>query len=154
VVAVLQVHAYEHLGPVLRLGAARASLDVDEAVVRVERVGEHPPELERCDVLFEPRRFAPERFEGRRVLVCRGELEQLVGIGNATFDAIERFDDRVENLFLLAEFLRALRVVPQLGVFELAVQYVETRLFRLVVKDTSAARRSAWRDPRATKRFG
>ena len=44
--AVLGVHALEHLRPVLRLGAARAGLDVDEAVVRVERIGEHAAEFQ------------------------------------------------------------------------------------------------------------
>ncbi len=47
--AVAQVHAPQHRGPVLRLGAAGAGLDVDEAVVRVQRVVEHAPEFELGD---------------------------------------------------------------------------------------------------------
>jgi len=42
-------------------------------------------------------------------------------------------------LLLLAEFLRALRVVPQLRVFELAIQRFEALGLRFEVKDTSAA---------------
>jgi hypothetical protein len=44
--AVLQVLAQQHAGPVAGLGAAGAGLDVDEAVQRVGRVVEHAPELE------------------------------------------------------------------------------------------------------------
>ena len=47
---VTQVHALEHRRPVLRLGAARAGLDLDEAVVGVQRIVEHPLELEFADV--------------------------------------------------------------------------------------------------------
>jgi hypothetical protein len=75
-----------------------------------------------------------------------------VGIRDAVFDAIERLDDGFEGLFFLAELLRALWLVPQLGILELAVQRVEARLLRPVVKDTSAARRFARRDPRAMRR--
>jgi hypothetical protein len=54
--------------------------------------------------------------------------------------AAERADHGFERLLFLAERLRALRVVPQLRVFELAVQRGEAALLRLEVKDTSAAR--------------
>jgi len=131
------------LRPVLRLGAPRAGLDVDEAVVRVQGVGEHPSEFERGDVLFEPGRFAPERLERGVVLVPRGKREKLVGIGDPAVDAIDRLDDRLEPLLFLAKFLRALRVVPQLGIFERLIQCVETGFLRRVVKGTSAARRPA-----------
>jgi hypothetical protein len=36
-----QVHAQQHLRPVLRLGAAGAGLDVDEAVAAIHLAGEH-----------------------------------------------------------------------------------------------------------------
>jgi hypothetical protein len=47
--AVLQVLAQQHAGPVAGLGAAGAGLDVDEAVARVGRVAEHAAELELLD---------------------------------------------------------------------------------------------------------
>jgi len=62
-----------------------------------------------------------------------------VRIREAAADAPERADERLERLLLLAELLRALRVLPQLRVLELAVQRREAALLRLVVKDTSAA---------------
>jgi len=89
----------------------------------------------------------------RRVVPVRArELEQLPRVGQAAIDAAEGADDGLERLFLLAELLRALRVVPQPGVLELAVQRREPAFLGLEVKDTSAARPSViagrrWRRP-------
>jgi hypothetical protein len=47
--AIAQVLAQQHRGPVLGFGAAGAGLDVDEAVVRVHRIVEHPAEFHAFD---------------------------------------------------------------------------------------------------------
>src|SRR5690606_30751839 len=46
-----QVHAQQHLGPVLGLGAAGARLDVDEGVAAVHLAGEHALELQLLQAL-------------------------------------------------------------------------------------------------------
>ncbi len=51
--AVARVHAQEHRGPVHRLGAAGARVDVDEAVGPVLLAREHPLQLELRDVRLE-----------------------------------------------------------------------------------------------------
>jgi hypothetical protein len=66
-------------------------------------------------------------------------MEELGGVRKPAADAAERADQRLELLLFLAEFLRALLVVPELGVFELAVQRLEAPLLGFEVKDTSAA---------------
>ena len=53
VLAPAQVHAQQHLGPVLRLGAAGAGLDVDEGVVGVHLAGEHALEFQLADALLQ-----------------------------------------------------------------------------------------------------
>jgi len=45
-----------------------------------------------------------------------------VRVGQAATDPAERLDDCLELLFFLAELLRALPVVPELRVLELAVE--------------------------------
>jgi hypothetical protein len=45
-----------------------------------------------------------------------------VRIDKAAVDAPERADERLELLLFLAELLRALRVIPELRVLELAVE--------------------------------
>jgi hypothetical protein len=106
-------------------------------------VGEHAAELERRHVLLELRRLAPDLLERRFVVIGARQAEQLGGIGQAAADAGQRADQAFEGLLLLAELLCALLVVPELRVFQLAVQRLEAPLLRLEVKDTSAARRTA-----------
>ena len=44
-----QIHAHEHLGPVLRLGAARAGMDGDDGVALVVGAGEQRLDLQLVD---------------------------------------------------------------------------------------------------------
>src|SRR5512145_1153906 len=120
-VAELEVHALQHRRPVLRLGAARAGLDIDEAVVRVERVREHAPELHRGDVLFEFLNIGIHSGERSVVALGAGEAEELCGIGKAGPHTAESADYGFESLFLFAELLRPLRVIPKLRILEFAV---------------------------------
>jgi hypothetical protein len=48
-------------------------------------------------------------------------VEELVRVGEPAADPAQRADDRLELLLFLAELLRALRVLPQLRVFQLPV---------------------------------
>jgi len=87
------------------------------------------------------------------VCVAARQLEQLGGVGEAAADAPQRGDDRFERLFLPAQLLRALRVLPELRVLDLAVQRFESALPGLEVKDTSAARPTAPAGRRGWRRF-
>src|SRR5690606_30916468 len=152
--AVAQVLAQQHRGPVLCLGAARAGLDLDEARIRVGRVREHAPELEILDFRFDRPHVGFHGDERRVVVLRRGHLEQLGGVGEARLDRRDALDDRLERLLLAAERLRVLRVVPDVGGFELALDYLETRLLRVVVKGTSEARPRACGGRRSAIRVG
>jgi hypothetical protein len=138
-VAELEVHALEHRRPVLRLRAAGARLDVEEAVVRIERVGEHAAELHRRNVLFDLCSLFPYFLEGGVVVVGLRQAEELGGIGEPAADAAEGADDRLERLLFLAELLRALLVAPDLRIAQLALDFGQPSLLALEVKDTSAA---------------
>jgi len=52
----------------------------------------------------------------------------------------------VELGALLAEFLRAFRVVPDAGLFEFALYFLQAFVFIVVIKDTSSKSRYAPRD--------
>jgi len=47
---------------------------------------------------------------------------------------------------LLAQFLSAVRVVPDSGLFELALYFLQALVFVVVIKDTSSKSRCALRD--------
>jgi hypothetical protein len=104
--------------------------------VRVHLAGEHALELELRNVPLEARDVlldGPDRaFVGLRL----GEFEQLTGLGQAAVEAIERADDRLELGALAAEFLGALRVLPDRRVLELPQDFRESLAAPLVVKDT------------------
>ena len=79
--AIAQVHAHQHRRPVLRLGAAAAGLDVDEAVGRVERLVEHPPEFEVVDDLGDLRDVTLDGAYGGVVALGPRQAEQLGAVG-------------------------------------------------------------------------
>ena len=142
--AVAQVHAQQHRRPVLRLGAAGARLDVDEAVVRVHRIGEHAPEFEVGDACSRASRRRPRPRSASRRRPRRARARRARALSSqARVELRQRADDAFERASFLAELLRALRVVPDLRVFELALDFREARRLHIEVKDTSAARRRA-----------
>ena len=137
-----QVHPEQHLGPVLRLGAARAGLDVEERVVRVHLAGEHPAELERLDLprdaldLTDHVARACSRRASSRASSCSSAASSS---DLSTRPSVA--DDGFELGALATEVLRALGIGPDLRVLELAVDFLEALALRVIVKDTSAERR-------------
>jgi hypothetical protein len=115
---------------------------------------EHPPELEVGDRLLEAVDVAGDREQRRVVVLGARQLEELRAVGEAVVERRQRADDRVERLLLLAELLRALRVVPDLRVLELARYRREPRGLLVDVKDTSASRPPAPSARRACSRSG
>ena len=135
---VAQIHAFEHARPVLRLGAAGAGLNFDEARVGVHRVRKHAAEFEIGDTRLDLARIVFDRFERGVVLFVLGHLEQFKQIVGLRVDFLQRDHHAVEQLLLLAEFLSARLIVPDRGVFQRYVHFFELRCLVIVVKDTSA----------------
>jgi hypothetical protein len=59
---------------------------------------------------------------------------------------IQTDDDLLEFGALLAQFLRALRVVPDARLLEFAGYFLQTLIFIVVIKDTSSRNRRVPRD--------
>jgi hypothetical protein len=68
---------------------------------------------------------------------------KLRGFVERLFDAIQRRDDGFELGALATQVLRTLRIGPDGGILQLAVDFLEPLALGVIVKDTSAARRSA-----------
>jgi len=139
---IAQVHALEHGAPVLRLGAAGAGLDLDEAVVGVERIAEHPLELEVGHLLAELADVGLDRHQRRVVFVGARHVEQFLRVGQTRGEPVQPADHVVEQLLLAAEVLRPLGVVPHAGVLQRAGDFGQPTLLGVDVKDTSAGRRA------------
>jgi hypothetical protein len=125
----------------LGLGAASAGLDLDEAVVGIERIVEHPLEFEFGDLLCQPGDVGLDRDQRRVVLIGARHLEQLARIAHAGFQRVHLLHDQVEALLLPPQFLCALGIVPDLWVFQRAADFLESTLLRVDVKDTSGVQR-------------
>ena len=137
-----QIHALEQGSPVLRLGAAGAGLDVDEAVPGIQRVGEHAAELEIRHRRLDLAHVLRDGFERGQIVLRARHRDQLAVVLQFLRDAIQRADYRFEGLALLADVLGALGVRPQGRIFGQPDYFVEAAALGGVVKDTSAVRRS------------
>jgi hypothetical protein len=113
--------------------------------VRVHLAGEHPLELEALDVLAEPVGVRLDLADRAKVALARGEFEELARIRKALGQAVDGADDGFELRALLAEFLGALRLVPDTGLFQLAGYFLQALVLVGVIKDTPEGTRC---DPR------
>jgi hypothetical protein len=121
----------------LRLGATAACLDVEEAVVGIHRIREHPPEFHALDRGPHGVDIVLERNQGGVVILGAGELVELLGIAEPLIDALQGADGVFERLALPAEILSPLAVLPDGGVFDQGADFVEALALGIEVKDTS-----------------
>jgi hypothetical protein len=75
-----------------------------------------------------------------------GHIQKFRGIAQGAFEPVQAADDLFELGSFLAEFLRALGVAPDAGLFQLALYFLQPLVFIVVIKDTSSKSRSALRD--------
>jgi hypothetical protein len=108
-----QVHAQQHLGPVLRLGAALPRVDVDEGIVFVHRAGKHAAELELGDLLLEPVGVRRDAGDCSCIAFLGRDLQQFDAVTGTLGELVEQLDDVLELGALPAERLRLLRVCPR-----------------------------------------
>ena len=117
-----RIHAQQHVGPVLALGAAGAGMDFEIAVVGIGLARQQRLELA-------PRHLGLELLErrlgvGDRLLILLGlaELDHGELVVELLLDAADGGELVLERGALLHHALRALLVVPEIGVFGLLVQ--------------------------------
>jgi len=77
--------------------------------------------------------------EATGVLLGLDEFEQFQGVGHPSAQVVEFDDGGLEAGTLTAQFLGAVRGVPDPGVLQLAVYLLEPFLLVLVFKDTPSA---------------
>jgi hypothetical protein len=104
--------------------------------VRIHLAGKHALEFQRLDLARDSLDIGGNRRDGAFVLLGFGQLQQFVRAAQAIVQAADAVDYLVELRALLAELLGTLGVVPDVRIFKLAANFLETFLLRLVVKDT------------------
>jgi hypothetical protein len=134
-----RIHAQQHVRPVLALGAACPGMYFQIGVVGIGLARQHRLDL------------APVRLDQHRLQRLLGVLNDLlVAFHLAEFDEIDVFlqlrlelsdagNAVVELLALAHQLLRFLRVVPQIRVFGLVIEPVQSSYRLVPVKDASSA---------------
>ncbi len=132
-----QVHAQEHLRPVLRLGTAGAGLDVEEGAVRVHLATKHALELEAAHVAFEPLGILADVACGGLIALPLGELEELGRVGYALGGALDLARRRrsAGRARLPSSCARS-GLRPDRRVLELPPYFLEALLLAVVLKET------------------
>ena len=118
-----QVHAQQHFSPVLRLGTAGAGLYIDIGIVGIHRAREHAAEFQ----LFETQHRLVEIGEGfgqeRGIIVAVGQRDQFAAIGKLGLQFDYGLDDAFQFRPFLAQRLRMLGLVPDIGFAQFAFYF-------------------------------
>jgi hypothetical protein len=65
-----------------------------------------------------------------------GHLQQVAGVGQAAMQVVQGLDYQRQGGALATQVLCVLGVIPDVGVFQLAVYFDQPIMFVIVVKDT------------------
>jgi hypothetical protein len=134
-----RVHAQQHVGPVLALGAAGAGMDFQEAIEAVGLAGQQRLQLAPRHLGLEPleRRFSIGHDVG--VVLNLAELDHADVILDLALDAAKRRQLLLQRRALLHQPAGALGIVPQIGIFGEVIQLGEAGARLVEVKDASSA---------------
>ena len=136
-----RVHAQQHVGPVLALGAAGAGMHFEIGVVGVGLARQQRLELAARDLGLELAQRLLGLGDDLLVLLGLAELDHGELVVELLLDAADRGELVLERGALLHHALGALLVVPEIGVFGLPVQLGKPPARLVEVKDASSAAR-------------
>lgn len=97
--------------------------DFQVAVGGVHRLIEHALEFKLGDFSFNGFDVLANGFNRFPVFFGHGELKKLCCIIDARGQAVKAADDIVKHLLFFADFLGMLRIIPEIRVFNLAVDF-------------------------------
>jgi len=119
-----RVHAQEHVGPVLALGAAGTRMDFEIGVVAVGLARQHGFDLARPGLAGQRADRRLGLGDDGRVALLLAELDQAEIVLERLGEAAHRPDAVVERLALAHQLLGFLRVIPETGILRAHVQVV------------------------------
>jgi hypothetical protein len=138
-----QVHAQQHIGPILGLSTAGAGLDIQEGVVGVHLAGEHAAEFQIGEFALHMLQVIDHRFDGLLVALLGGHIQQFAGLRQAVVEAADDIHHRLQLGAFAAQFLGLFGIVPNGRVFQLAEDLGQAFLLAFEVKGTPSGHRRA-----------
>jgi hypothetical protein len=114
--------------------------------VGVHLPGKHPLELELFDLVGQTVDIGLDFPDRPQIRFLGSEIQQVRRVAQGTLEPVQPPDDLLQLGALLPEFLGAFRVVPNAGLLELALYFLQPLVLVVVIKDTSSKSRCAPRD--------
>jgi hypothetical protein len=141
-----QIHAQQHLGPILGLGTARAGLNIKERAVRVHLAVKHALQFEAPDVGFQSLRVLVDVVGGGLVALTLRQLQKLAGVRDPLGGAVDLGCIGTQPGALAPQLLGLLGLGPNGWVLELAADLFEPLFLAVILKETPVRSGCAPRD--------
>jgi hypothetical protein len=114
--------------------------------VGVHLPGKHPLELEQFHLVGQTVDVGLDFPDRPQIRFLGGEIQKVRRVAQGTLEPVQTPDDLLQLGALLPEFLGALRDVPNAGLLELPLYFLQPLVLVVVIKDTSSKSRCAPRD--------
>jgi hypothetical protein len=132
-----RIHAQQHAGPVVGLGAAGAGVHFQIGVVAVGLAGQQGLQLGSRGAVLDALQLGARLFQRRLVAFLVGHFGEHDALLQPGFHLADGVDLRLEARTVARHGLGGLRVVPQRRVLDPRVQLIELPECDIPVKDAS-----------------
>src|SRR5262245_35638844 len=136
------IHAFEHLRPVLAFGAARAGMNLDIGVIAVGLAREQRLHFPGVSLLPQAVKRLLSFRDDVRVPLLLAEFDERNLIVELSDNAVKRAERAFDPLALTHQALGAAAVVPEIRGLGLAIELSQSQPRAIGVKDASGARRA------------
>ena len=113
---------------------SRRSGNVDE----LELAAEHTAKLELVDSLFKSSEIGNHFSDRVAIVLVQRKLQQIIRVRQTRSQRIQRCNHLLEPRPFLTQGLGTIRLIPDIGLFELALDFGQALRLTVVVKDTSS----------------
>ena len=128
------IHAEQHFGPIVGVGAAVAGVNRDDGAVGVMRAAEQGLQFQLIEQLLHALQFVGNFCRERGVFL--GHFNHGRQVFRAAIRLVQRFDQRVQPFQLLHCLLGFFLVVPEVGVGHLLFNGFDAGRLAGVVKES------------------
>ena len=112
-------------------------MNIDEAVVRVHRVGEHAAEFHFRNALLDVLNIGSRAVQTLFVVFCLSHFKQLACIVEVLLDFYQTEHYTFQHLAFAAQILSTFGILPDGGIFGKFTYFSQAFLLGIEVKDTS-----------------
>ena len=130
-----QIHAHQHLGPILGLSAAGTRMNIDNGIQAVVFTGQQHFRLDAIDKTLGLRQLRRQVVD--HGFTFAGQVNQSLRIVHLTGYLAIELEAFFEAGALLIDFAGAFLVGPEVGFGNQLLQFVKLALFGAAVKETS-----------------